>query len=560
MKRPAADNRLARRATAAALALALSIGLCGCDIFETKLAGGGSEAGNAIVVGRLTDASGDPMEGVIVRAYREHADPVSDTSAAPCEPFQSDVEGRYRLRCDEGGVIQITGIHPERRTAFLMGGIRPLAKRTLQLPDAVLRIPGRLRVALPDSGALAGGYVYVPGTPYFQPVDAAALAAGSVVIDPVPTGTMREVRLAAPGGFPSLTLATDISVASTQTTNLPAYGDWARSRSFRLDPAAFGPLGRNLVSFPLLVRLDAGNFDFTQARADGADLRFAKADGTPLPFAIESWDAAASRAAVWVRMDTVFADGRGQTVTLFWGNSRAKVPPASRPVFDTASGFAGVWHLSEDRDSTHTPGVYRDATPGGTDGDDYITSKGKPGAIGGGLDIQGRMWVEMRFASTRMEPAQALTLSAWIKPDSLGDSSSILAELENGYSLRLMHDSTARFEFSNGTETVSVHSVKLPIKDGKWHQVAAVFDGGTATIYLDGVQSAQVPAAGLISYTGNSNRRFFIGNWSNVIPGFDNYYGGLDEVQLSHAARGPGWIALAYANQAPGAKILVWLP
>jgi hypothetical protein len=43
--------------------------------------------------------------------------------------------------------------------------------------------------------------------------------------------------------------------------------------------------------FPLLLHLDKDSFDFKQAQADGADLRFAAA-GKPLAYQIDTWDAA----------------------------------------------------------------------------------------------------------------------------------------------------------------------------------------------------------------------------------------------------------------------------
>ena len=57
-----------------------------------------------------------------------------------------------------------------------------------------------------------------------------------------------------------------------------------------------------MTNYPVAVILNAMNFDFAQAKPLGEDIRFGKADGTPLPYSIELWDAAAKAAAIWVKV------------------------------------------------------------------------------------------------------------------------------------------------------------------------------------------------------------------------------------------------------------------
>jgi hypothetical protein len=47
------------------------------------------------------------------------------------------------------------------------------------------------------------------------------------------------------------------------------------------------PSSESLTGFPVLFRLDGDWFPFAQTRADGADLRFSSADGSPLAFEID---------------------------------------------------------------------------------------------------------------------------------------------------------------------------------------------------------------------------------------------------------------------------------
>ena len=58
-------------------------------------------------------------------------------------------------------------------------------------------------------------------------------------------------------------------------------------------------------NFPLLVRLNSEWFDFSQAKANGEDIRFATGAGAALAYQIEQWDAAGGKASIWVRIPEV---------------------------------------------------------------------------------------------------------------------------------------------------------------------------------------------------------------------------------------------------------------
>ncbi|MEO6094551.1 MAG: hypothetical protein ABIW76_02355, partial [Fibrobacteria bacterium] len=77
------------------------------------------------------------------------------------------------------------------------------------------------------------------------------------------------------------------------------YGQWSWSREIVLNASASGAdIATDLQGFPALISLGQAEADvFTQSPAH-ADLRFAKPDGTPLPFQVESWDAAGRKAAI----------------------------------------------------------------------------------------------------------------------------------------------------------------------------------------------------------------------------------------------------------------------
>src|SRR5262249_50477342 len=102
-------------------------------------------------------------------------------------------------------------------------------------------------------------------------------------------------------------------------------GDWSQRARLTLDA---GPSGADLKGavtlVPLLVRLHSGNFDFTRAKADGADLRFVTVDDrTPLKHHVEKWDPQSDQALVWVLAPSLAPGQSDGTLWLYYGNAKA---------------------------------------------------------------------------------------------------------------------------------------------------------------------------------------------------------------------------------------------
>src|SRR5690606_34663186 len=104
------------------------------------------------------------------------------------------------------------------------------------------------------------------------------------------------------------TAVVNITVVDVGTEHY-AGNDWPNKKVIWLNTQTNGASVKDTVAkFPVLVRLDTSNFDagFGQAAAGGADIRFTKANNTTrLPHQIESWDAGAKKAAVWVLVDSI---------------------------------------------------------------------------------------------------------------------------------------------------------------------------------------------------------------------------------------------------------------
>ncbi|EFK96964.1 transport protein ExbB2 [sediment metagenome] len=127
------------------------------------------------------------------------------------------------------------------------------------------------------------------------------------------------------------------------------FGTWQYSKAIYLNTNTSGAnVSSNVTNFPVLIRLDRTNFNFGEASIYGNDLRFGKNDTAFIPYQIEQWDAVNQVAQIWVKVDTVKGNDSTQYFTMYWGKSDADSRSDGSAVFDTANGYAGVWHMNPD--------------------------------------------------------------------------------------------------------------------------------------------------------------------------------------------------------------------
>jgi hypothetical protein len=129
------------------------------------------------------------------------------------------------------------------------------------------------------------------------------------------------------------------------------YTQWPSSALVTLNTTAAGAnVANSVTNFPILIRLNPGNFSgFATTLAGGADIRFAKTNGEHLAYQIERWVNGANNndtAEIWVRLDTVYGNTT-QTLKMLWGKSGAADSSSGSATFPASSNFVGVWHFSK---------------------------------------------------------------------------------------------------------------------------------------------------------------------------------------------------------------------
>ncbi len=283
-------------------------------------------------------------------------------------------------------------------------------------------------------------------------------------------------------------------------------------------------------SATVLFRLHDGNFDFAGAKDDGSDIRFIAADDkTPLPFHIERYDSLLHEALVWVKFPEVTASGKTE-LWLYYGN------PAAERIGDAKASYDADTVLDYHFAESNAPAT--DATSNGNHAQVASTTVGA--LIGNGLRLGTPAPVTLPASpSLNWAEGAALTWSAWVKITTLEPNALIFSRRESGRSFSLGADNGAPFVSVNGKRAAA----PAPLPVGTWHHLAVVAEAGRITLYVDGEVSGNltvpIPALNSVAVLGG-----------DAAAGEVFAKGELDELQISHVARPPGFIKFAAISQA----------
>lgn len=574
MKRNERMTRSRRYLIDAVAALFAALACLACQA-EYTVAEGTTEAGNpAKVAGRIYDAEGN---GTVARVrlipeayrssgprdYRPYAYEV-ETALDGSFSFEAVASGRFNLEAagGKGGRMLVRSINIVKDTTF--------ENRSL-----VARDPSTLKVDLSPVPVGAQGYIYISGTSMVLAVSPGDLAQGYALIDSVPSGSLPYIWFAqfdhpaaddillSPGtvatpGDTTFAARTGVLPKSGVIVLIPPSPD-----TLAMDSVARVAPSSAVADFPLLLRLDSSNLDFSRSHLQGRDCRFSDRDGNPLAFSIESWDSTGGRASVWLHMDTVKT--AGNPVYLRMG-ADAGDTAAKPPVFDAARGWIGVWHFTESAsagqvavDSTQNRWSTRDASWGGNDATS-VSSRGfrysDDGVAGWGVRFNG-----MDDGLATSKPVMAsddYTVSMWFRTST--SRGGILFAYSRGQEAagnrQIWMDDYGRLTYHVWTR-VSTHTTMtngMCWNDGKWHFLAATWRSGRMTLHVDGRVAGDYNTGAVLPAV--------IGKWSighgqvdywksGTYPSSLNFEGEIDEARISSVVRSAPWIKLSYDTQKP---------
>jgi hypothetical protein len=326
------------------------------------------------------------------------------------------------------------------------------------------------------------------------------------------------------------------------------------------------------VHFPVLIRLNAGNFVFLQARSADADLMFTNSNSAALPYEIERWDPAANHAEVWVRVDTVFGNDSNQSITMYWGASTmdsmgslqgpATSPSKGAAVFDTADGFQGVWHMGDNASNS-----VRDATANRYHGlsPDSARPSIADGAIGACRTFDGsRDYITMPNTATgKLDFPQKgkYSVSAWVMADTFVDLQQVLVS-KGRYQYFLWVDSTS-WQFWEYQDRAGWEASAQQGTLRQWVLLTGVRDGAAQHLYVNGEPADSFSLKSDFNPRNTTNNLILgraqdVATGSHANAGFCYFRGKIDEVRIMSTTQSPDWVRLCYMNQREDNKLVVF--
>lgn len=500
----------ASRACFLIASLALAFGGC--------LGGGnsGSETTNGLT-GLVRDPDGNPVAGAKVLLLPEDHNGASPEGTEAPREARTDRSGTYRFSEVDPGTYNIEIRDSARGLMAFLPGVRVASDVKSTRADGAVDTPGTVEIPLPDHvEGSRPGYLYLPGTTEFERIDSAERASGQVMLGPLAEGTYPSLLLVLDeNAAQPVEMAEEVAVVGGKKTVLEPFATWVHSRLIEVDPISGGGAAGTHRDYPLLLRLTGATgglgatFDFTQGAGDGRDIRFTAVDGGILPHEIETWDSVAGQAALWIRMDSLAFDTKGQAVRMHWGKPGAPQVSSGPEVFDGSGAFASVWHLAEP--GNDGPGGYRDASPIGN----HATASGinktphQDGVAGMAKAFAGDLGSLSARVPKGLGGDAAFTLTFWMKAEMQpgGRSNALHFGARNrlaGFHLLLRADSMAQFGGHDNDPTqgplgsASWQNVfDLRPYFGKWTHVAVAYDPAArkTVTYMDGVKVSESPMA-----------------------------------------------------------------
>ena len=318
------------------------------------------------------------------------------------------------------------------------------------------------------------------------------------------------------------------------------YESWAHAGSLFILTTPDGanlPAGATETNFPLLVRLNSGNFTFSQAQSDGRDIRFTTAAGAALSYQIEEWDAINGSASIWVLIPTITGNAR-QEIKMYWGMSG--VASASNPaaVFNAASGYACVMHLGDPVNPVKDDAGNLTPTNSGTTTAPGLIGKANRFADGQGINCGTQTSIypsgsNPHSSSFWFKTASAGQLLLWWGVDQPQGKVLVRFDAPPHISVQTWSDGGG----VNGASTIPL---------SQWTHVVHTYQNGEAKVYVNGVLDGTTTGGGPMNIPTTA------GMWLGGYPYFGYHYvGDMDEVRISKVTRSANWVKLEYQNQNP---------
>jgi biopolymer transport protein ExbB len=315
--------------------------------------------------------------------------------------------------------------------------------------------------------------------------------------------------------------------------------NWQYRKKITLDTTSDGAdISEGVGNVPVLIRLHTGNFNFTNAKENGEDIRFVGSDDqTLLKHHIERYDTFDEIALVWVKVPRLPVASKSELIYMYYGNKEAMGGQDSKGTYDGAQVV--VYHLDE------VEGAPKDRTANENHASDFSGGQGLPSVIGNGISLNGAGDKMVIPASPTLDFKNGFTFSTWIRMvGSQSDAYLLAREQEDKYIIIGIEGTKLYCRFSDEPgQTVTTERL-VDISLNTWHQIAvSAAPNRRLSVYLDGLELYFVD---LKTDLPGLDSDIVIGD---SLSGEHALVAELDEVTLSNTARSAGWVKAVYASE-----------
>jgi hypothetical protein len=527
------------------LSLGMLAGLFMACTSNDKPTAGITTIGNT-VAGVVVDSKNELVVNAEVRLIGGNYNPVLDPTETGYRLGHTDEKGKYFFEKVEKGSYNVEAIR-DGGGAFVKGIQLENGNGSGTVPNAMLTKPGAITIVFGTKDVQAGSAYFIPGTTRLVRVDSTARRIGLVTMQYVATGLYTSLHHILPGSTVGINiLPMDfLQVIPDDTLVLSPYAPWKQVRRITINTSATGAnLSTNLTDFPLLLRLNASNFDFRKVRKDGADIRFMKGNGVTLDYSVQTWDSLSSSAEVWVKLDTVFGANASQSFMLFSGNEDSLSRSQGSSVFTKAAGFNGIWHLDGLADlQDESIGNHKARNHGAV---------AVNGVMGKAAHFAGTAWMDMPVEAFR-NIGRKISISFWqnaddtLKPDNaypfggINAAGLVQLSMHGPYGNTLVSWTAGSLDSAANRDRIG----KLPDaeaqKRSQWNQWTLTKDAdkGEMKMFLNGKVWA--------SEVGKTTSIDSLASFVLSFQGTEAY--AIDEFTVSNLTRTDDWVKLTYETQ-----------
>ncbi|HDL02156.1 MAG TPA: DUF2341 domain-containing protein [candidate division Zixibacteria bacterium] len=291
----------------------------------------------------------------------------------------------------------------------------------------------------------------------------------------------------------------------------------------------------NLSNFPIVVKLNATNFDFTRAQSTGYDIHFVDSDGiTLLSYERERHDSTNQLAEYWVKIPSV-SSSTDTVFYIYFGNPTASDGADTVNVWD--SNYKMVQHMKDITTSTIAGSTinannrtrFADNQPIETDG-----------VIGKAQDFDG-IEDEITLPNNLMGNFTSATVSGLFYANTINSSGYnyfFASQWTSPYPIMMLFWSGGYVVIDEGNPTGEPAFATAKLTVGIWTYLTFIKSGSTWSAYKNGIWIEDHTSA----YYGTIDS-LSVPYYLGAFGGSSRYFDGIfDEIRLSDTVRSAAWI------------------